>query len=122
MTDYRKVSEALAAGTSPAELCETCPWDRYCIVAPSMTAADVDAKIKEAEVKDKAREAKMTAAEKAKGGGAMPITMLLNMVAYSGEDMKAYVCPVFALRLRSRHGRGIVDGLKDTMRGWQQDG
>jgi len=47
MSDYTKVSEALAEGVPPAAICSTCPWDRFCIEPPTMTKDDVSKKMKE---------------------------------------------------------------------------
>lgn len=112
MNDYRAVSDAMAAGASPSMLCATCPWDRYCITPPTMTKQDVDTRIEEAKAKD---EAKDKASPNLSG---MPINMLMNLVAFASKDIEAMVCPVFAMRLRSSEGRDIVDGLKDTMKAW----
>ena len=112
MNDYRQVSDALAKGADPKMLCMTCPWDRYCISPPSMTKSEVDAKIKEAEVKDKAK------LDADQGGSGMPINTILNMVTFASKDIEAMVCPVFALRLRSSDGREIVDTVKTAMKEW----
>jgi hypothetical protein len=113
--DYKRVADALATGADPAMLCTTCPWDRFCVVPPTMTAAEVADAIKKAEADDAAK------AEKARAEGkpdSMPIGALLTAVTVGGRDQQATVCPVFAARLRSSNGRNIVDGLKVQMKGW----
>lgn len=115
MTDFETVSKALAEGADPALLCATCPWDRYCITPPKMSRAEVDAKMREAEQKDKAD------LETAKAEGrnpGMPVGMLVSVLAFAGKDTSATICPVFAMRLRSSSGRTIVDSMKSTMQGW----
>ena len=116
MNDYRAVSDALAKGASPAALCATCPWDRYCINPPSMTRDDVDKRMKEAQAKDEVK----AAAGNDKSGG-VPINTILNIVTFASKDMEAMVCPVFALRLRSSDGRAIVDTMKASMKAWDDN-
>lgn len=110
MNDYESVSKALAGGAEPRLLCATCPWDRYCITPPTMTRADIDARMKEAEQID-ARPDK-------DGKEKMPIGSLLTAVMFAGRDTSAQVCPVFALRLKSSGGRAIADEVKARMQGW----
>ena len=118
MSDFEAVSKALAEGADPALLCATCPWDRYCITPPKMTRAEVDAKMREAEQKDKAE----FEAAKAEGRSpGMPVGMLMTALTFTGKDTSATICPVFALRLRSSSGRTIVDSMKSTMQGWNDE-
>jgi hypothetical protein len=114
-TDYQAVQKALAAGTDPAMLCATCPWDRNCFSPPTMTAADVEQQIREAKAKDE------RAAEMARLSGrdpAMPVGTLMTALIYGGKDTSAQVCPVFGLRLRSSGGRKIADTFKALMQEW----
>ncbi len=115
MADYHSVQDALKAGTDPAMICLICPWDRYCISPPAMTAGEVEKRLADATAKDEA------AAEAARAEGRtvpMPATMLMTAIAYAGKDTSAQVCPVFALRLRSSGGRKIADATKALMQGW----
>jgi hypothetical protein len=113
--DYRAVDDALNSGADPAMLCATCPWDRYCISPPTMSRAEVEKQIAEAERKDKEE----AAARRAAGREAqMPVGMLLSALTIGGRDKTAPICPVLALRLRSSGGRQIVDRLKAGMQSW----
>lgn len=115
MADYTAVEKALSEGADPALLCGTCPWDRYCITPPTMTKAEVDAKIAEATKKDEeqAREAQARGER-----GSMPMGTLLTAMTLGGRHMSATVCPVFALRLRSSAGQALAMQTKETMIGW----
>jgi len=112
---YKAVQDALAEGADPAMLCTTCPWDRYCISPPSMTRAEVDKLIKQASEQDEQHSAQ---ARREGKQAPMPVGSLLAAVTFAGRDTMGELCPVFALRLRSSKGRGLVDGLKETMKGW----
>lgn len=105
---YEQVSAALRAGADPAMLCMTCPWDRYCVSPPQMTHAEVDAQLKKAAERDKVRAA-------AAGKSGTPVQTLLTILAVGGEDMRSFVCPVFAMRLRTQEGRGMTDAIKAQM-------
>lgn len=105
---YEQVGDALRAGADPAMLCMTCPWDRYCVSPPQMTHTEVDAKLKAAVQADEAR-----ASEGTRTG--LPVQTLLTAMAIGGADTSAPVCPVFAMRLRTQEGRGIVDAVKAQM-------
>ena len=52
MTDYTAVQ--------PSMLCATCPWDRSCISPPTMTRAEIDAKMAAAAAQDDAKLAALT--------------------------------------------------------------
>jgi hypothetical protein len=110
--DFEQVNKALAGGADPNMLCMTCPWDRNCITPPSMSRAEIDAKMEEARRQD---EIKMAAAKSAGQEPGMPVGLLLNALTLSGKDTQAAVCPVFAMRLKLPEGRQIVDGLKQHM-------
>ena len=115
MADYTAVQKALESGAEPAMLCATCPWDRTCVTPPSMTRAEIDAKIAEATAEDDKRLREAQALGKDPG---MPIGTLMSAVIFGGRDTSASVCPVFALRLRSSGGRQIADEIKARMTGW----
>lgn len=115
MTDYQVVAKALAEGTEPGMLCSTCPWDRYCLTPPTMSKADVDKAIREAGAADDKAALDAVAAGKP---APMPTGSLLTALLIVGRDQQAYVCPVLSLRLRSSAGRGVADGLKGQMQGW----
>lgn len=115
MSDYKRVSEALEAGTDPRLICATCPWDRFCINPPTMSRADVEREMDEAKAKD------AEAAEKARSEGrdvGMPMGLLVTAMTLGGRDTQASVCPVFVARLQSSDGRLIVDGIRTQMREW----
>lgn len=112
MTDYTPVQDALAAGTPPAMMCMTCPWDRNCVTPPTMTTADIDAKMTEAAHLDEVRRAS------AEGRLVPPTGILIAAAIFGGKDTSAQVCPVFALRLRSSGGRNIADGIRESMQAW----
>lgn len=115
MTDYTQVKDALASGADPAMLCTTCPWDRNCVIPPTMTSADIEAKITQATAED---EAKAESARTMGREAQMPVGLLMTAVIYGGKDTSAQVCPVFVLRLRSSAGRQIADAIRSSMQGW----
>lgn len=115
MSDYSAVQKALGEGADPAMLCATCPWDRTCITPPTMTKAEVDARIAEASKTDDQRMAEAALAGKEPG---MPVGSLLTALTLGGRDTMGQFCPVFALRLRSSGGREIADSLKSSMQRW----
>jgi hypothetical protein len=118
MSDYPAVQKALAGGADPAMLCATCPWDRNCITPPTMTRAEVEARIADAAAKDEAEQA---AAELAGVNPGLPTATLVTLAAYAGRDQSAPCCPVFAMRLRTSTGRKAAELLKDSMQKWDDD-
>jgi hypothetical protein len=104
---YDQVKKSMQAGTPLELICAACPWDRLCITPPTMSAADIDAAITEAEQKDKAK------ADAGQTG--MPVQMLLTAIVFGGKDMTGQLCPVFAARLRSPDGRGVADTIRTAM-------
>lgn len=112
MSDYDSVERALSQGVSPAMLCMTCPWDRYYIMPPSMTRADIDERMAEAQREDDERVS--PTGEKT----AFPVGQLLSAMLFAGKDKAAEICPVFSLRLKSSGGRRIADEIKDGMQRW----
>lgn len=110
---YQQVTDALKTGADPAMLCMTCPWDRFCISPPSMTAAEVEARMEEAKREDEHKAATARAAGKDVG---MPVAVLVTAMAVGGRDTAAQVCPVLAMRLRLPEGREIVDLIRSHMR------
>jgi hypothetical protein len=116
--DYQRVEEALAAGAAPAMLCATCPWDRYCVTPPTMSKDDVEKAMAEAGAQDEAQHAAAKAAGRAPG---MPVSSLVTALAVAGRHQQARACPVFVLRLRSSRGRALVDGVKTSMQGWDDE-
>jgi hypothetical protein len=115
VTDYGPVQKALAEGADPAMLCATCPWDRTCLTPPTMTKAEVDAKIAEATDQEDKRLAEARASGK---DGGFPVGAIMTALIFGGKEQSASICPVFALRLRSSGGRRIADDLKASMQGW----
>jgi hypothetical protein len=118
MSDYKQVQDALAAGTDPAMLCATCPWDRNCITPPTMTRSEIDAEIAKSQAQDDER---MKAAELAGQKPTMPIGSLMTAIVMGGRDTSAQICPVFALRLRSSAGRSLADSVRSTMQKWDDE-
>lgn len=106
---HEQVKKELAAGT-PAELiCATCPWDRLCVMPPTMSSQEIERQISEAERQDAERDPE-------KRG--MPLGMLMTALALGGKDATGTLCPVFALRLRGPDGRIVADAIRTTMRTW----
>ena len=118
MSDYSAVKKALTDGAQPAMLCATCPWDRTCIAPPTMTSAEIDAKMAEAAAQD---DQKLAEAQTRGQQPALPVGSLLTALTYAGKDTSAQVCPVYALRLRSSGGRRIADTMKAAMQSWDDD-
>ena len=108
MSDYNAVTEAMKAGTPPELICAACPWDRLCITPPTMSRADIDARIAEAEQKDMQRPG---------GEGKMPVGTLMTALVFAGKDTAAQICPVFSLKLKSPEGRQMADSIRTAMRG-----
>lgn len=114
-SDYQSVKQSLQGGADPAMLCATCPWDRNCVMPPTMSSAEIEAQMEDAKRQDEQNAAAAKAAGKDPG---MPAGILLTALAYAGKDTSAQVCPVFALRLRSSGGRVIADRFKSLMQAW----
>jgi hypothetical protein len=106
VSDYPKVAEALARGADPKLLCETCPWDRFCITPPQITKSDIG-------------EASRQLQEEA---GPDPMSQVMSTIlvgaVFGGRDTMSDTCPVFSLRLRSSEGRVLVDSIRSQMRSW----
>jgi hypothetical protein len=100
---YDDVKNAMAAGTPPELICATCPWDRLCVQPPTMTRAEIDRLVSDAEAKDKARDP-----------NAMPAGMLVTALTFAGKDTSGQLCPVFSLRLKS--DRGVADTIRSAMK------
>lgn len=118
MTDYTAVEKALSDGAQPSMLCATCPWDRTCISPPTMTRAEVEAKIAAAAAQD---DAKLAEAKALGADPGLPVSSLLTAITLGGKDTSALICPVYALRLRSGAGRTIADAAKAAMQGWDDE-
>ncbi len=114
MSDYSRVSDALAAGATPAQLCGTCPWDRLCVTPPELTKDEIDRTKTET-----IAEMKKASPEDEASAGVMG--QLLTTLFFSGKEREAQVCPVFVVRMRSSSGRVIADGIKAQMQGWDDD-
>jgi hypothetical protein len=115
MADYRAVQETLAGRGDPAMLCATCPWDRNCVNPPTMTRAEIDAKLADAGRLDDERSALSRLSGSAPP---MPVSSLITAATLGDRDTAAQVCPVLALRLRSGQGRDIAAALRAQMQGW----
>lgn len=120
MADYTQVKDALKVGANPREICMTCPWDRFCVTPPAMTAGEVDGKIEEAKLSAEADVKTARAEGREYGMGSLVATMVTTML-YAGKDTQADMCPVFALRLRSSEGRVLVDVVRDRMKSWDDN-
>lgn len=108
MSDYTRVHEELAKGTTPELLCATCPWDRLCVTPPAVSRQEIDRHLADAEQKDRVRDPH---------GVGLPVHTIMTAVAYGGRDQMGALCPVFALRLHSPDGRELADGVRTLMRG-----
>ena len=116
MTSYQAVSDALKNGADPSMLCMTCPWDRYCLTPPNMTAGQIEQHLAKSKADD------LRQAEEARARGeqpGIPVGSLLTTLMVAGKDRQAELCPVFSMRLQSPDGRKIVDELKSSMQGMQ---
>lgn len=111
MAEYDAVKKELAAGTPPELICATCPWDRLCVQPPTMTEADIQRVIAEAEAKDRAKDPT---------GRKMPTGMLLTTITFAGRDSAGPMCPVFTLRLRG--DRRVADSVRAVMRAYEPEG
>lgn len=108
MSNYNQVSDALKSGADPKMLCLTCQWDRNCINPPSMTRAEIDRQVNEANLQDKAA----AAADPSKS---MPVGTLIAALTLGGRDTSAQLCPVLALQLRLPEGKAVVETIKAHM-------
>ncbi len=113
MSGYQTVQNELDKGADPRFLCQTCPWDRYCFIPPTMTKSDVDKYLDDAKAKDEA--AMLLKPE------SFPMAGLMTALVMGGKDTQATLCPVFALRMQSLDGRQIADTIKNQMQGWQKE-
>lgn len=102
---FQKVQEALNDGVDPKLICATCPWDRFCIIPPAMTKAEVDKAI--SEVQEGASKTDKNA---------VPVGALLATLVFSGRDTNAKICPVLSNGLRLPEGKNIAEGLKQIMK------
>ncbi len=118
MANYAQVQEALQQGMSPALLCSTCPWDRFCITPPEMTKAEIDAKQAEAARTQEEQAAAAKARGEESNGMGMILGTLMTSMLYVGKDLQATVCPVLTARMRSSEGRAVVDGVRAMMKSW----
>lgn len=105
---YQQVSDALKNGADPAMLCMTCPWDRFCLTPPSMSAQEIDQHIADA----KRMDAEAAAKDPQKP---LPIGTLVTTMVFAGRDTQAKLCPVLAMRLKLPEGRTVVDLVKQRM-------
>jgi|SRR5690242_6251873 len=102
MGTYDDVKNAMQAGTPPELICAACPWDRLCVQPPTMTAADVDRKLAEAEAADKTR-----------NPNTFPVGLLVTALTFGGRDSAGQLCPVFSMRLKN--DRSVADSIRTTM-------
>ena len=116
-SDYEPVQAALAAGTDPAMLCATCPWDRHCIAPPVMTADEVQQHVKDAAAADRVALDEARHLGQAVGMEHVSGT-LMALAIFGGRHLSASVCPVFALRLRSSGGRKLADTFRAALQSW----
>lgn len=98
-------------------LCSTCPWDRHCILPPSMTRAEIDAEQEKMKREDEAKRRENPAE------AGLPVGLLLGTIMYAGKDTAAQVCPVFALRMRTADGEALARSIKGDQQAWaERDG
>ncbi len=105
MSAYEPVKQAMAAGTPLDLICAACPWDRLCVKAPQMDAAEIDRRITEAEARGNA----------ANGTDGAMTGALVTALIFAGKDTMGQMCPVLITRLRGREGRRISDCLREVM-------
>lgn len=110
MSGYEQMKKAMQAGTPLELICTACPWDRLCITPPTMSAAEIEQQLRQAERQD----AERIQAPGAKAGR-MPVNTLMTAMLFAGKDTSGQLCPVFAARLRSPEGRGIADAIRTAM-------
>ena len=67
--------------------CSSCNWNKQCILPPSMTREEVEAKINEAK-------------EPEDGSPPNAFKAMMLVSIFGTKDMEAHVCPVFADELR----------------------
>lgn len=120
MSDYSQVQQALASGTSPADICSTCPWDRFCINPPGMTKDQVDGQMADAMAQSNAAAEAAKAQGKEAGAGALA-GVLMTALTFAGKDSLGMMCPVFVVRLRSSEGRHLADGVRAQMKAWDDN-
>lgn len=113
--DYSKVQDELDRGTAPEVLCRQCPWDRYCVVPPTMTRDEVNTEMAEAKRKDRLRADQQEAAGKPVG---IPVETVVAALSLSRLASTLPCCPVFILRLRSNRGKKIAELAKEQMQHW----
>jgi hypothetical protein len=107
MSDYSGITASLEAGASAVHICSTCRWDTFCLEPPTMTKADIDAKVKESM---KPLDADDDKKDSGIFGG------LLTGLMYAGKDTQAKLCPVLAARLRDPIlGKSLVDAIRTLM-------
>jgi len=106
---HQQARTELAAGTPAEAICATCPWDRLCVQPPTMSTAEIDRRIADAEAKDRAKDP---------FGQQMPATTLMTALVYAGKDSTGTMCPVFTSRLTGPDGRNVADLIRHTMRSW----
>lgn len=111
-TDYGDVKKALESGISPEAICSTCPWDRFCVQPPTMSAEDIQAQLADAERRD--NEAMALARREGREPN-MPLGSLMVSMVVGGKDTQAAICPVLASALRVPDGEQIVRGIKRSM-------
>lgn len=115
MSDYSRVADALDHGADPSMICQTCPWDRFCITPPDLTREEVKQQMADAVQKDK-QDADAARAEGKET--TLPVGVLLTALTVGGKDTSAQVCPVLVARLRSSDGRRVVDAVRCQMQAW----
>lgn len=107
---HQQAADQLSSGI-PAELiCATCPWDRLCVKPPTVSSAEIDRRMKEAEQQDDTRDPMQSK---------MPVATLLTVLTFAGKDKLGELCPVFAARLTGPDGRLVADGIRAQMRDWK---
>jgi len=75
--------------------CATCPWNKNCIEPPSMTEAEVKAKL------DESMPTKTDRIDEHEDIGKSLIGGLMTTLMFSGKDTECKVCPTFAAAMKS---------------------
>ena len=85
--------------------CSTCQWNQNCIEPPSMTEAEVKAKMDEAS----------PSPDNPEGVEKSMVSGLMSAMFFGGKDKETHVCLTFANALRS--GPELTQQIKAIMQG-----
>lgn len=105
---YADVRSQIKEGVPPEVICTTCPWSRPCMSPPDISSRQVTDAIRDMEREGRKK-------------GINPAQAILAAASvYGGRDSAAQLCPVLLVRFTGPDGRRIADGMRETMRNWQE--